>query len=466
MAKVKGKNIETVDTTEQRKKQIEEAVKKVKLTKIFNEKAERYTFSKVGDLLNLPNLISVQLDSYNWFITEGLTEVLRDISPIQDYNGNLILEFFGHRLEDKPKYDLEESRDRNTTYSKRLYVNVRLINKETGEIKEQEIFLGDFPIMTESGTFLINGAERVVVSQLVRSPGCYFVNVDSNSKYKTTPLYNATIMPIRGAWIEFETETAGTVFTRIDRTRKLPATTLLRALGVETIEEMVELFGEDEALIKTVEKDPIETQNEALIEIYKKLRPGELPTIDAAKTLFEQLFFNVRRYDLSRVGRFKYDQKLALSRRINKKVLAENIVDPETGEILFEKGHKLEYEEAVQIQNTGINRVVVKFNGKEVVVLGNGTVDIANFIGEELKEKLSINEDVNYLALTDILENTAEEDLESELNKNMGRLIPEHITKEDMLATFSYLLNLTHGMYKVDNIDHLGNRRRSFNGNL
>ena len=271
MAKVKDKKVEMLDITEERKKQIEEAVKKVKITKIFNEKAERYTFSKVGDLLNLPNLISVQLDSYNWFITEGLTEVLKDISPIQDYNGNLILEFFGHRLEDTPKYDLEESRDRNTTYSKRLYVNVRLINKETGEIKEQEIFLGDFPIMTESGTFLINGAERVVVSQLVRSPGCYFVNVDSNSKYKTTPLYNATIMPIRGAWIEFETETAGTVFTRIDRTRKLPATTLLRALGLETVDEMVALFGEDEALLKTVEKDQIETQNEALIEIYKKL---------------------------------------------------------------------------------------------------------------------------------------------------------------------------------------------------
>ena len=463
MAKVKDKKVEEiVDTTEQRKKQIEEAVKKVKLTKIFNEKAERYTFSKVGDLLNLPNLISVQLDSYNWFITEGLTEVLRDISPIQDYNGNLILEFFGHRLEDTPKYGLEESRDRNTTYSKRLYVNVRLINKETGEIKEQEIFLGDFPIMTESGTFLINGAERVVVSQLVRSPGCYFINVDSNSKYKTTPLYNATIMPIRGAWIEFETETAGTVFTRIDRTRKLPATTLLRALGVETIEEMVEIFGEDEALVKTVEKDQIETQNEALIEIYKKLRPGELPTIDAAKTLFDQLFFNVRRYDLSRVGRFKYDQKLSLASRINKQVLAENIIDKETGELVFEAGKKLKYAEALQIQNMGINRVKIKFKGKEIVVLGNNTVDLEAFVSEEVKEESGIKERVNYTELLKVLDKVEKDkdlNLVQELKKNRSKLVSEHVTKEDILSTFNYILNLNHGLYKIDNIDHLGNRR-------
>ena len=463
MAKVKDKKVEEiVDTTEQRKKQIEEAVKKVKLTKIFNEKAERYTFSKVGDLLNLPNLISVQLDSYNWFITEGLTEVLRDISPIQDYNGNLILEFFGHRLEDTPKYGLEESRDRNTTYSKRLYVNVRLINKETGEIKEQEIFLGDFPIMTESGTFLINGAERVVVSQLVRSPGCYFINVDSNSKYKTTPLYNATIMPIRGAWIEFETETAGTVFTRIDRTRKLPATTLLRALGVETIEEMVEIFGEDEALVKTVEKDQIETQNEALIEIYKKLRPGELPTIDAAKTLFDQLFFNVRRYDLSRVGRFKYDQKLSLASRINKQILAENIIDKETGELLFEAGKKLKYSEALQIQNMGINRVKIKFKGKEIVILGNNTVDLEAFVSEDVKEEVGIKERVNYTELLKVLDKVEKDkdlNLAQELKKNRNKLVSEHVTKEDILSTFNYILNLNHGLYKIDNIDHLGNRR-------
>ena len=463
MAKVKENKVEEiVDTTEQRKKQIEEAVKKVKITKIFNEKAERYTFSKVGDLLNLPNLISVQLDSYNWFITEGLTEVLKDISPIQDYNGNLILEFFGHRLEDTPKYDLEESRDRNTTYSKRLYVNVRLINKETGEIKEQEIFLGDFPIMTESGTFLINGAERVVVSQLVRSPGCYFINVDSNSKYKTTPLYNATIMPIRGAWIEFETETAGTVFTRIDRTRKLPATVLLRALGVETVEQMVELFGEDEALVKTVEKDQIETQNEALIEIYKKLRPGELPTIDAAKTLFEQLFFNVRRYDLSRVGRFKYDQKLSIASRINKQVLAENIIDKETGELVFEAGKKLKYAEALQIQNMGINRVKIKFKGKEIVILGNNTVDLEAFVSEDIKEESGIKERVNYTELLKILDKVEKDkdlNLAQELKKNRSKLVSEHVTKEDILSTFNYILNLNHGLYKIDNIDHLGNRR-------
>ena len=319
--------------------------------------------------------------------------------------------------------------------------------------------MGDIPIMTDSATFVINGTERVIVSQLIRSPGVYFEPVAQATKTSNLKMYRATIMPATGTWVEFETEPTGSMFSRIDRTRKIPSTVVLRALGLENSEDIVKLFGEEDILIKTLAKDTIETEEEALMEIYKKIRPGELPTIDAARNFFNAIFFDPRRYNLSRVGRFKYDQKLALSRRINKKVLAENIVDPETGEILFEKGHKLEYEEAVQIQNTGINRVVVKFNGKEVVVLGNGTVDIANFIGEELKEKLSINEDVNYLALTDILENTAEEDLESELNKNMGRLIPEHITKEDMLATFSYLLNLTHGMYKVDNIDHLGNRR-------
>ena len=440
-------------------KQAEKAIKALNLKELHNEKALRYTFSKIGDSLEIPNLIKVQIDSYNDFLTRGIGEVFKAASPIVDHQGNLILEFFGYRLEDETKYDLEETKSRSLTYSKRLYANVRLINKETGEIKEQEIFMGDIPIMTDSATFVINGTERVIVSQLIRSPGVYFEPVAQATKTSNLKMYRATIMPATGTWVEFETEPTGSMFSRIDRTRKIPSTAVLRALGLENSEDIVKLFGEEDILIKTLAKDIIETEEEALMEIYKKIRPGELPTIDAARNFFNAIFFDPRRYNLSRVGRFKYDQKLALSRRINKKVLAENIVDPETGEILFEKGHKLEYEEAVQIQNTGINRVVVKFNGKEVVVLGNGTVDIANFIGEELKEKLSINEDVNYLALTDILENTAEEDLESELNKNMGRLIPEHITKEDMLATFSYLLNLTHGMYKVDNIDHLGNRR-------
>ena len=440
-------------------KQAEKAIKALNLKELHNEKALRYTFSKIGDSLEIPNLIKVQIDSYNDFLTRGIGEVFKAASPIVDHQGNLILEFFGYRLEDETKYDLEETKSRSLTYSKRLYANVRLINKETGEIKEQEIFMGDIPIMTDSATFVINGTERVIVSQLIRSPGVYFEPVAQATKTSNLKMYRATIMPATGTWVEFETEPTGSMFSRIDRTRKIPSTVVLRALGLENSKDIVKLFGEEDILIKTLAKDTIETEEEALMEIYKKIRPGELPTIDAARNFFNAIFFDPRRYNLSRVGRFKYDQKLALSRRINKKVLAENIVDPETGEILFEKGHKLEYEEAVQIQNTGINRVVVKFNGKEVVVLGNGTVDIANFIGEELKEKLSINEDVNYLALTDILENTAEEDLESELNKNMGRLIPEHITKEDMLATFSYLLNLTHGMYKVDNIDHLGNRR-------
>ena len=344
----------------------------------MNKLIERYSFGKIVDRGEMPHFLEFQLNSYEDFLqtkvppqkreNKGFEAIFNEIFPIESSNGLLKLEYLWYEIHDndEPLNDELECKKRGKTYSGQLKVRLKLTNKRTGEIQETLVHFGDIPLMTDKATFIVNGAERVVVSQLVRSPGCYFVNVDSNSKYKTTPLYNATIMPIRGAWIEFETETAGTVFTRIDRTRKLPATTLLRALGLETVDEMVELFGEDEALLKTVEKDQIETQNEALIEIYKKLRPGELPTIDAAKTLFEQLFFNVRRYDLSRVGRFKYDQKLSLASRINKQILAENIIDKETGELLFEAGKKLKYSEALQIQNMGINRVKIKFKGKNI----------------------------------------------------------------------------------------------------
>lgn len=281
------------------------------------EKCTRKTFAKIGDFIEMPNLIKVQKDSYDWFIEEGLGEVLQDISPIVDYSGNLVLEFFDYYMEEKTKYSVEEAKERDATYSTRLHVKVRLINRETGEIKEQEIYLGDFPVMTESGTFIINGAERVVVSQLVRSPGCYYASEFDKTGKK---IFTSTVMPIRGAWIEYETDGNDVFWARVDRTRKIPVTCLLRAIGIATDEEMLALFGEEEKLKATIQKDTIKTTDEALIEIYKKLRPGELPTVDAARNLFNGLFFDERRYDLAKVGRYKFNKKLSLASRIAGKV--------------------------------------------------------------------------------------------------------------------------------------------------
>ena len=283
------------------------------LTDVIHEKAIRKTFARIGDFIEMPNLIKVQKDSYEWFLKEGLGEVLEDISPIEDYSGNLVLEFFDYYMEDKTKYSVEEAKERDTTYSSRLHVKVRLINRETGEIKEQEIYLGDFPLMTDSGTFIINGAERVVVSQLVRSPGCYYASDYDKTGAK---LFTATVMPIRGAWLEYETDANDVFYVRIDRTRKLPVTCLLRAIGLATDEQIIQFFGDDKKIIATINKDPVKTVDEALIEIYKKLRPGELPTVDAARNLFNGLFFDNRRYDLAKVGRYKYNKKLDLANRI------------------------------------------------------------------------------------------------------------------------------------------------------
>lgn len=277
---------------------------------IKHEKCTRKTFAKIGDSIEMPNLIKVQKDSYDWFVEEGLGEILKDISPIVDYSGNLVLEFLDYYMEEKTKYTLEEAKERDATYSTRLHVKVRLINRETGEIKEQVIYLGDFPLMTDSGTFIINGAERVVVSQLVRSPGCYYAFEHDKTGKK---IYTSTVMPIRGAWIEYETDGNDVFYARVDRTRKIPVTSLLRAIGVITDEQIVELFGDDPKINATIQKDPIKTQEEALIEIYKKLRPGELPTVDAAKNLFNGLFFDQRRYDLAKVGRYKFNKKIKFS---------------------------------------------------------------------------------------------------------------------------------------------------------
>ncbi len=429
---------------------------KVKVKDEVHEKCVRKTFAKIGDSIEIPNLIKVQKDSYDWFIKEGLGEVLKDISPIIDYSGNLVLEFFDYYMEEKTKYSLEESKERDATYSTRLHVKVRLINRETGEIKEQEIYLGDFPLMTDSGTFVINGAERVVVSQLVRSPGCYYDSMYDKSGKK---LYTSTVMPIRGAWLEYETDGNDVFYVRIDRTRKLPVTTLLRAIGLSTDEQILELFGDEDLLIATIAKDPIKTSEESLIEIYKKLRPGELPTVDAARNLFNGLFFDARRYDLAKVGRYKYNKKLSLAERITNQIAFDTIMNPETGEVFVEKDCQISREVAREIQNSGINIVDVKVEDKKVRVIGNGTVDIKAYVDPKIAEELKIKEDVNYEILKNILENTDEKDLKKVIEERYDELIPKHIVTEDIIASISYLLNLEHGLGKIDDIDHLGNRR-------
>ena len=428
----------------------------MEVKEIKHEKCSRKTFAKIGDSIEMPNLIKVQKDSYDWFVEEGLGEILRDISPIVDYSGNLILEFLDYYMEDKTKYTVEEAKERDATYSTRLHVKVRLINRETGEIKEQEIYLGDFPLMTDSGTFIINGAERVVVSQLVRSPGCYY-----DSAYDKTgkKIYTSTVMPLRGAWIEYETDANDVFWARVDRTRKIPVTSLLRAIGVITDEQIRELFGEEAKIEASIQKDPIKTQDEALIEIYKKLRPGELPTVDAARNLFNGLFFDPRRYDLAKVGRYKFNKKLGLASRIEGKVAFEDIVDPETGEVLVEKDNVISEETAENIQNSGINVVDVKIDDKKVRIIGNGTVNIHKYLPNVDVSDLHIKEYVNYEVLKSIVESTDEDKLHDTIKERMDELVPKHITTEDIIASISYLLNLDHGLGVIDDIDHLGNRR-------
>ncbi|MFR6022621.1 MAG: DNA-directed RNA polymerase subunit beta [Clostridia bacterium] len=429
----------------------------MKIKDVQYEKASRKDFAKVGDFIEMPNLIQVQKDSYNWFVKEGLGEVLKDISPIEDYSGNLVLEFFDYYMEEKTKYTLEEAKERDATYSTRLHVKVRLINRETGEIKEQEIYLGDFPLMTDSGTFVINGAERVVVSQLVRSPGCYYAEEFDTKTGKKT--YTSTVMPLRGAWIEYETDGNDIFYVRVDRTRKLPVTTLLRALGIVTDDQIRDLFGDETLLSTTIAKDTIKTQEEALIEIYKKLRPGELPTVEAARSLFNGLFFDNRRYDLAKVGRYKFNQKLDLATRIKGKVSASDIMDAETGEVFVQAGEVISAEVAEDIQNSGINIVDILVEDKTIRIIGNGIVDIHKVLPTVDFSTLNIKEKVNYQVLKNIIDNTDEKDLPKTVEERMDELVPKHITTEDIIASVNYLLNLSHGLGKPDDIDHLANRR-------
>ena len=410
----------------------------MKIRDIQYEKASRKDFAKVGDFIEMPNLIKVQRDSYDWFIEEGLGEVLKDISPIEDYSGNLVLEFFDYYMEEKTKYTLEEAKERDATYATRLH--------ETGEIKEQDIYLGDFPLMTDSGTFVINGAERVVVSQLVRSPGCYYDEIFDTKTGKKT--YTSTVMPLRGAWLEYETDGNDIFWTRVDRTRKVPVTTLLRAIGIVSDDQIRELFGDEELLTATIAKDPIKTQEEALIEIYKKLRPGELPTVEAAKSLFNGLFYDTKRYDLAKVGRYKFNQKLGLAGRIKGKVSANDIMDNETGEVLVQAGEIISEEVAEDIQNAGINIVDILVNDRKVRIIGNSTVNIHKVLPNVDLSSLHFKENVNYDVLKNIIDNTDEKDLVKTLKERYDELVPHHITTEDMIASINWLLNLSHGLGK------------------
>ncbi len=428
----------------------------------------RMTFSKINEVIDMPNLIEIQKDSYKWFVEEGLKEVFRDMSDITDYSGNLRLSFVDYRLDDTPKYDVTECKARDTTYAAPLRVTAHLVNSETGEIKESEVSMGDFPLMTESGTFVINGAERAIVSQLVRSPGVYFAEKTDEKTGKR--LFSSTIIPNRGAWLEYETSPNDVLYVRIDKNRKLPITTFIRALGIGTNDQIRALLGEDERLAATLETDDTKSVEDALIEVYKKLRPSEPVTIEGAKAYLDQLFFDAHRYDISRVGRYKYNKKLAIGARIRGAVLSRPVADPVTGEILAEADVTVSRELADTIERKGVKEAyinVMDFEGNvtEVKVLSNGMVrlcDFTDFTPEELAEldELGINENVSFEALKKLLEETnGKEELREAVLANADNLIPKHITLDDIFASVNYFLGLPHNVGNVDDIDHLGNRR-------
>ncbi|MBQ2676714.1 MAG: DNA-directed RNA polymerase subunit beta, partial [Clostridia bacterium] len=430
-------------------------VKPVKLGK-----NTRMSFAKINEVLEMPNLIEVQKNSYQWFLDEGLKEVFKDVSSITDHNENLVLSFIDYRLDDQPKYSVVECKERDTTYAAPLRVRAQLLNKETGEIKESEVFMGDFPLMTESGTFIINGAERVIVSQLVRSPGVYFAKeVDKTGK----ELFSSTIIPNRGAWLEYETDHNDIMYVRIDKNRKLPMTTFARAIGLTTNAQIIEMLGENERLLATLDKDTTDNEEDALLEVYKKLRPGEPFTVEGARAHLYNLFFDTRRYDLSRVGRFKYNKKLALSARLAGKKLSRPIADPATGELLAEAGEVIDRSRALEFEKKGVDTayVFVEYEGEEVErkILTNGMVDIADYISIDVSD-CRINEKVSYKVLMDILENnTTDEDIHEAVRLRRDELIPNIVTLDDIYASMNYLCGLPYGIGTIDDIDHLGNRR-------
>ena len=415
----------------------------------------RLSYSKIKEVLDMPNLIEVQKDSYKWFLEEGLKEIFHDISPITDHAGKLVLEFFDYRLDYNSKYSVEECKERDTKYAAPLRVSVRLINTETGEIKEQEIFMGDFPLMTEQGTFVINGAERVIVSQLVRSPGIYYeFERDKTGK----PLYSSTVIPYRGAWLEYETDSNDVFSVRIDRTRKLPVTVLLRAMGLGSNAEILDVFGEDIRLLATFEKDTTESREEGLLEIYKRLRPGEPLNVENAESLIMNMFFDPRRYDLAKVGRNKFNKKLAISARIKGRTLAEPVADPRTGEIIANEGDAISADLAMQIERAGVNQVELLVEGKKVRVFSNNMVYLDEYVDFEV-EDFPVKK-VRKAIIEEILENAETEDeIKEQLWARIDELAPKHIIIDDMFASVNYCLNLANGIGNVDDIDHLGNRR-------
>ncbi|HIR53747.1 MAG TPA: DNA-directed RNA polymerase subunit beta [Candidatus Onthovicinus excrementipullorum] len=421
---------------------------------------ERMSFGKINEVMEMPNLIEVQKNSYRWFIEKGLKEVLRDMAQITDFSGNLALDFLDYRMDEQPKYTITQCKERDATYAAPLRVRARLINKETGEIKESEVYMGDFPLMTESGTFVINGAERVIVSQLVRSPGVYYgMTRDKTGKR----LFTTTVIPNRGAWLEYETDQNDLFYVRIDKNRKIFITTFIRALGLSSDADICDFFGSDERILATIEKDPTKNTEEALLEVYRKLRPGEPPTLDTAQSHLDGLFFDPHRYDLSRVGRYKYNKKLGISARLAGNKLMQPVVDPATGEVLAEAGEVVSRDKAHEIEQHGITQAYLDAEGIEVKVIGNGMVDIAPFVdltGEEL-ENCCINEKVKYTVLMEVLEKCGENKdmLKEELLARCDDLIPKHITVDDIFATINYLDCLAHDIGTTDDIDHLGNRR-------
>ena len=410
----------------------------------------RMSFSKINEVQKMPNLIEIQKDSYKWFLDEGIKEVFKDISSITDANGKLVLSFVDYRLDEDPKYSIEECKERDTTYAAPLRVKAQLRNNETGEVVENEIFMGDFPLMTESGTFVINGAERVIVSQLVRSPGVYYgFDYDKTGK----KLFKSTVIPNRGAWLEYEMDSNDIFYVRIDKNRKIPATTFIRALGISSDDDLIDLFGEDPRIVQTIqEKD----------EVYRKLRPGEPPTVDSANTHINNLFFDAKRYDLARFGRYKYNKKLGVASRIAGHKAAQPIIDPTTGEILVDENEFINAEKAQAVEQAGVKECVIFSEEKIAKVLGNGMVDIAGYIPESIDaESLGINEKVCFSVLREILDKCGDdvEALTAELSNRVEDLIPKHITLDDIFATVSYFINLCEGVGEVDDIDHLGNRR-------
>ena len=427
-------------------------------------KTLRKNFARHEEIVEMPNLLALQKKSYQWFLDTGLREVFSDVASISNYAGNLELSFIDYKMDEAPKYDVLECKARDATYAAPLKVSVRLYNKETGEIKEQEIFMGDFPLMTESGTFVINGAERVVVSQLVRSPGIYYgKEIDLKTDL---PLLTSTVIPYRGAWLEYETDANEMFWVRIDKNRKIPITELVRAIGFKTDAEILELFGDDDRVAVTLEKDACKTYEEAMLEIYRKLRPGEPPTVEACETLINNLFFDPRRYDLSMVGRYKYNKKLSLWARIRGQKLSFPVADPRTGEIMFDAGHIVTDEEAREMDAIGVNEVTIEVDGRTMRVFSNHMVDLDRFVDFDPVAECGIKERVRESVLKELLEQYSGEELKEAIRDNADRLVPKHILVDDILASINYMNALAHGIVYKDDIDHLGNRRLRCVGEL